>query len=49
MQAGGLMDKKIDITNMVSQDNNEQKEINYWRSFRELHNDPDFLLLIVIL
>ncbi|RPI15284.1 MAG: 4Fe-4S dicluster domain-containing protein [Ignavibacteriae bacterium] len=41
------MDKKIDITNLVPQENNEQKseqkEINYWRSFRELHNDPDFL------
>lgn len=22
---------------------NNEKEINYWRSFRELHNDPDFL------
>lgn len=39
------MDKKIDITNLISQDNSsrdEQKDINYWRSFRELYNDPDF-------
>lgn len=47
MAAGGIVDKKIDITNMISPDNssqgNEQKDINYWRSFRELHNDPDFI------
>ncbi len=36
------MDKKLDITNSVSQ-NHEEKEIHYWRSFGELHNDPEFL------
>jgi MoCo/4Fe-4S cofactor protein with predicted Tat translocation signal len=36
------MDKKLDTTNSVSQ-KPEEKEIHYWRSFGELHNDPEFL------
>ena len=47
------MDKKrFDLTDKVLNDNSkdninpektENKDPNYWRSFRELYNDPEFL------
>jgi MoCo/4Fe-4S cofactor protein with predicted Tat translocation signal len=45
------MDKKVfDISDKINTEENsphilpetEERDINYWRSFRELHNDPEF-------
>ena len=39
------MDKKVtdnSLTPPEKEQNLQQKDINYWRSFKELYNDPEF-------
>ena len=54
-QDKSIMDKKvIDISGKIIEtvavtettvpvNENQEKDSNYWRSFRELYNDPDFI------